>query len=423
MHDPKRLREDPEGYRVRLARRGAEGLLDEALAADAQRLRILRRVEELRAERNSASEAIGLARKAGRDTEEAIARMRKLGDELKEREAELSDADAKASDLWLQIPNVPADDIPDGGEESAREERRVGEPPMFSFAPRAHYEIGEALGILDFERAVRMSGSRFVVLRRMGARLERALSSFMLDLHTARGYEEVFPPFLVQEPALYGTGQLPKFREEMFQTQTGHYLISTAEIPVTNMHREEILADADLPLRYCAYSACFRAEAGASGRDTRGLIRMHQFNKVELVHITRPEDSGQALEALLREAEEVLVRLGLHYRVVTLAAGDLGFAGHRTYDIEVWLPGAATFREISSATNFLDFQARRANIRYRAEDGRVRFVHTLNASGLAIGRTMAAILEQYQEKDGSVRIPTALQPYMGGVARLSPGAG
>lgn len=418
MHDPKRVREETEWYRERMRRRGAEEILDEALQVDQKRLEALRTVEQLRAERNRASEAIGVQRKAGGDASAEIARMRTLGDELKARETELSELEAQASQLWLQIPNIPADDIPEGGEENYREERVCLERPTFSFAPKPHYEIGEALGILDFERAVRMSGSRFVVLRGLGARLERALYSFMLDLHTSRGYVEVMPPYLVQEPALYGTGQLPKFREDMFATQTGHFLISTAEIPVTNMHREEILQDEELPLRYCAFSACFRSEAGAAGRDTRGLIRMHQFNKVELVHFTRPEESQETLETLTHDAEEVLVRLGLHYRVILRAAGDLGFSGHRGYDLEVWLPSVNMFREISSATNFLDFQARRANIRYRDNDGRVRHVHTLNASALAIGRTMAAILEQYQEEDGSVRIPTALQPYMGGIERL-----
>lgn len=419
MHDPKRMREDPEWYHARLRRRSAEALLDDALGVDQQRLQVLRNVEELRAERNRASEAIGVQRKGGGDASAEIARMRTLGDELKAQEAKLAELESQVSALWLQIPNVPADDIPDGGEADAREERRRLEPPRFDFVPRPHYEVGEALGILDFERAARMSGSRFVLLKGLGARLERALYSFMLDLHTSRGYVELFPPYLVHEQALYGTGQLPKFREDMFQTQTGHFLISTAEIPVTNMHREEILDAAQLPLRYCAYSASFRAEAGAAGRDTRGLIRMHQFNKVELVHFTRPEESMDALEEIVREAEEVLLQLGLHYRVVTLAAGDLGFAGHKTYDIEVWLPGAGAFREISSATNFQDFQARRANIRYRDEEGRVRYVHTLNASGLAVGRTMAALLEQCQEADGSVRIPTSLQPYMGGLERIT----
>ncbi len=411
MHDPKKLREETAEYRRRLARRGAEDLLDAALAVDERRLAALRRVEDLRAERNRSTEAIARRRKAGEDAQEEIARMRALGDELKAEEAALAGLEEEVQGLWLQIPNIPADDMPDGVE--PREERVVLQAPVFDFEPKAHWDIGTDLGILDFDRAARMSGSRFAMQRKQGARLERALINFMLDLHTGRGYEEVFPPFLVQEPALYGTGQLPKFREDMFQTQTGHFLISTAEIPVTNMHREEILDGKDLPLRYCAYSACFRSEAGAAGRDTRGLIRLHQFNKVEIVHFTRPEQSMDALEEIVREAEEVLRQLELHYRVVTLPTGDFGFSAHKTYDIEVWLPSVNMFREISSATNFLDFQARRANIRFRDEDGRVRFVHTLNASGLAVGRTMAAILEQYQDADGSVRIPTALQPYMG----------
>ncbi len=417
MHDPRKLREEQDDYRRRLRRRGADQLLDDALKVDEERLGVLRRVEELRGERNRASEQIAGLRKAGRDAQAEIERMRGVGEELKVREAQLSELEAKVHELWLQIPNVPSDDMPDGME--PREERVVFERPDFPFEPKPHWEIGTDLGILDFDRATRMSGSRFALQRGAGAKLERALINFMLDVHTSRGYTEIFPPFLVQEPALYGTGQLPKFREEMFQTQTGHYLISTAEVPVTNMHREEILPAAELPLRYCAYSACFRAEAGAAGRDTRGLIRLHQFNKVELVHFVRPEESDRELETIVDEAEEILRRLRLHYRVVTLPTMDFGFSAHKTFDIEVWLPSQNMFREISSATNFRDFQARRANIRYRDQDGKVYFVHTLNASGLAVGRTMAAILEQYQEADGGVRIPDALQLYMH-EERLSP---
>ncbi len=411
MHDPRRLREEQDEYRRRLRRRDAEHLLDAALEVDEERLGVLRRVEELRAERNRSSEEIAGLRKAGHDAEAQIARMRGVGEELKAKEAELTGLEEKVHELWLQIPNVPADDMPDGME--PREERVVFDRPAFDFAPKAHWEIGTALGILDFDRATRMSGSRFALQRGEGAKLERALINFMIDVHTERGYTEIFPPFLVQEPALYGTGQLPKFREEMFQTQTGHYLISTAEVPVTNMHREEILPDEDLPLRYCAYSACFRAEAGAAGRDTRGLIRLHQFNKVEIVHFVRPDESDRELDMIVDEAEEILRRLHLHYRVVTLPTMDFGFSAYKTFDLEVWLPSQDMFREISSASNFRDFQARRANIRYRDADGKVHFVHTLNASGLAVGRTMAAILEQYQEADGGVRIPEALKPYMG----------
>ena len=410
MHDPRKLREQEDEYRRMLRRRGADDLLDGALKVDEERLGVLRRVEELRAERNRASEEIAGLRKAGQDAQAEIQRMRGVGEELKAKEAELSELEAKVHELWLQIPNVPAEDMPDGLE--PREERVLFERPQFDFEPKPHWEIGTNLGILDFDRATRMSGSRFALQRGQGAKLERALINFMIDVHTSRGYTEIFPPFLVQEPALYGTGQLPKFREEMFQTQTGHFLISTAEVPVTNMHREEILSDDELPLRYCAFSACFRAEAGAAGRDTRGLIRLHQFNKVELVHFVRPEDSLRELDLIVDEAEEILRRLHLHYRVVTLPTMDYGFSAYKTLDLEVWLPSQDMFREISSATNFRDFQARRANIRYRDQDGKVHFVHTLNASGLAVGRTMAAILEQYQEKDGSVRIPEALVPYM-----------
>ena len=417
MHDPRKLREEQDEYRRRLRRRDAEQLLDEALVVDEERLQVLRRVEELRAERNRASEEIAGLRKAGRDAQAEIQRMRGVGEELKAREAELGRLEEQVHELWLQIPNVPSDDMPDGL--APREERVVFERPGFDFEPQAHWDIGTNLGILDFDRATRMSGSRFALQRGDGAKLERALINFMIDVHTSRGYTEIFPPFLVQEPALYGTGQLPKFREDMFQTQTGHYLISTAEVPVTNMHREEILPDDEMPLRYCAYSACFRAEAGAAGRDTRGLIRLHQFNKVEIVHFVRPEDSDRELDLIVGEAEEILRRLQLHYRVVTLPTLDYGFSAYKTLDLEVWLPAQNMFREISSATNFRDFQARRANIRYRDRDGKVHFVHTLNASGLAVGRTMAAILEQCQEADGGVRIPDALQPYMG-LERLSP---
>ncbi len=417
MHDPRKLREEADEYRRRLRRRGADGLLDDALKVDEERLSVLRRVEELRAERNRASQEIAGLRKAGKDAQAEIERMRGVGEELKTKEAELAELEGKVQELWLQIPNVPSDDMPDGLE--PREERVIFERPRFDFEPKAHWEIGTNLGILDFDRATRMSGSRFALQRGLGAKLERALIDFMIDVHTSRGYTEIFPPFLVQEPALYGTGQLPKFREEMFQTQTGHFLISTAEVPVTNMHRDEILPDDELPIHYCAYSACFRAEAGAAGRDTRGLIRLHQFNKVEIVHFVRPEDSDSELDVIVDEAEEILRRLELHYRVVTLPTMDYGFSAYKTLDLEVWLPSQDMFREISSATNFRDFQARRANIRYRDQDGKVHFVHTLNASGLAVGRTMAAILEQYQDEDGSVRVPQALRPYMG-VERIGP---
>ena len=342
MHDPRKLREEAQEYRRRLRRRGADGLLDEALKVDEDRLSVLRRVEELRAERNRASQEIAGLRKAGKDAQAEIERMRGVGEELKAKEAELAELEGKVQELWLQIPNVPSDDMPDGLE--PREERVVFERPRFGFEPKAHWEIGTNLGILDFDRATRMSGSRFALQRGLGAKLERALIDFMIDVHTSRGYTEIFPPFLVQEPALYGTGQLPKFREEMFQTQTGHFLISTAEVPVTNMHREEILPDDELPIRYCAYSACFRAEAGAAGRDTRGLIRLHQFNKVEIVHFVRPEESDRELDLIVDEAEEILRRLELHYRVVTLPTMDYGFSAYKTLDLEVWLPSQDMFR-------------------------------------------------------------------------------
>jgi seryl-tRNA synthetase len=351
---------------------------------------------------------------------ERIAEMKALKDEIRALEEETDAADAGLTEIEARIPNVPHDSVPRGKDETAnREERRRGDPRKFSFAPRPHWEIGERLGILDFDRAAKIAGARFSLQFGAGARLERALSAFMLDLHTGtHGYTEVLPPFLVNAASLFGTGNLPKFEEDLFRAGD-YFLIPTAEVPVTNIHRDEILEASALPIRYVAATPCFRAEAGAAGRDTRGLIRQHQFDKVELVRFERPEDSFDALESLTGHAEEVLRRLGLPYRVVSLSTGDLGFGSAKTYDIEVWLPGQDAYREISSCSNFTDFQARRANIRLRrGESEKPELVHTLNGSGVAIGRTIVAILENYQREDGSVEIPEALVPYMGGLREI-----
>ena len=374
-------------------------------------------VTRLEARRGRRNELTAVKEKPSPDR---IAEMKALKDEIHALEEETATLDARLTEIEASVPNVPDASVPRGKDESAnREERRCGDLPKFAFSPRPHWEIGEALGILDFDRAAKIAGARFSLQFGAGARLERALSSFMLDLHTGtHGYTEVLPPFLVNAASLYGTGQLPKFEEDLFRAGD-YFLIPTAEVPVTNVHRDEILDAAALPIRYTAGTPCFRAEAGAAGRDTRGLIRQHQFDKVELVWFSRPEESSAALESLTGHAEKVLSRLGLPYRVVTLSTGDLGFGSAKTYDIEVWLPGQDAYREISSCSNFTDFQARRANIRFRrAENEKPEFVHTLNGSGVAIGRTIVAILENYQREDGSVEIPEALVSYMGGLQEI-----
>jgi seryl-tRNA synthetase len=348
--------------------------------------------------------------------------MRGVGDRLKSLEDSLRDAEDRLNALALRIPNIPHPSVPIGADPSANQEvRRWGKPPALAFPPKHHWELGESLGILDFERAARMTGARFAVYSGAGARLERALINFMLDLHTTEhGYQEILPPFLVNRASMTATGQLPKFESDLFRLRDDDYfLIPTAEVPLTNLHREETLREAMLPLQYAAYTPCFRREAGSYGKDTRGLIRQHQFNKVELVMFSRAESSYDDLERLTAHAEEVLKRLNLHYRVVSLCTGDLGFAAAKTYDLEVWLPAQGTYREISSCSNFEAFQARRAGIRYKKADGKSEFVHTLNGSGLAIGRTVVAILENYQQPDGSVAIPEALRPFMGGLERIA----
>jgi len=411
------LRNDPDRVRRALEERGADpSLVDRWRELDERRRATIVDGEEKKRERNAASQRIGELKRKGESAEEAIAATARLKGEIEIAETRLAAVEGDLTALELTLPNLPHASLPRGRDESAnRVERTVGEPPRFDFAPQAHWDLGPALGILDFERGAKLAGARFTAYRGAGARLERALIQLMLDLHTREhGYTEWLPPFMVLADMLVGTGQLPKFAPDLFKVE-GHdlYLVPTAEVPLTNLHREEILDAAALPLRYTAYTPCFRAEAGSHGRDVRGLIRQHQFNKVELVQITTPEQSYAALEELTGHAERVLQLLELPYRVVCLSTGDVGFAAAKTYDLEVWLPGQDAYREISSCSNCEDFQARRANLRYRAEGGKPAFVHTLNGSGLAVGRTLIAILENYQQADGSVVVPQALRPYMG----------
>jgi seryl-tRNA synthetase len=423
MLDLNYVRENLDAVRAALAKREmTTAALDDFAAADADRRRVISESDQLNAERNAASREIGAMMKDGK-RDEADAR-RKQVNELKERIAELDaardQAEARMRELLSTLPNIPHDTVPVGKDESANVEiRRWGTKPEFDFTPKDHVDLGTALGILDLERATKIAGARFAILNGAGARLERALIDFMLDLHTTEhGYTETLPPFIVNRDALFGTGQLPKFEQELFklQDERGFYLVPTAEVPVTNYHREEILDASKLPMKWAAYSACFRSEAGSYGKDTRGIIRQHQFEKVELVKYSLPENSYDELESLTRDAEVILQKLGIHYRVVALASGDLGFGSAKTYDIEVWLPSQNTFREISSCSNCEAFQARRANIRFRRAGGaKPEFVHTLNGSGLAVGRTWIAILENYQQADGSVVIPDALRPHMRGL--------
>lgn len=396
--------------------------LDGFLKIENERKLLLQEVEKNRQKRNRISEEIGEIRRKGEDPSPLLSNAKALSDIVKEQEDRLSELENRLRDFLLNTPNIPHSSVPVGSnEEDNVEIKRWGKIRDFPFEPKNHWEIGEALGILDFERGAKIAGTRFALYRGLGARLERALINFMLDLHTKeRGYQEVLPPFMVNKDSMTATGQLPKFEVELFKVNGGdYYLIPTAEVSVTNIHKGEILAEKDLPIYYTSYTPCFRREAGSYGKDTRGLIRQHQFNKVELVKFVKPETSYDELEGLLLDAEEVLQRLELPYRVVVLCTGDLGFAASKTYDIEVWIPGQKRFREISSCSNFEDYQARRANIRYRPEGKKgTEYVHTLNGSGLAIGRTVVAILENYQEEDGSVIIPTALRPYMDGLERI-----
>jgi seryl-tRNA synthetase len=418
------LRDEPEKIRQALAdRRMDPALLDTWLRLDTERRTDLVEVEELKRQRNEASRAIGKVKQQGGDAAEAIAAVGRLKERIEELEARLAALEPEMVDVEMSIPNLPDASVPKGEDESAnRCERTVGTPRAFSFEPKAHWDLGPALGILDFERGAKVTGARFTVSFGAGARLERALISFMLDLHTREhGYREVLPPFIVNRDSLVGTGQLPKFEQDLFHLEGfPYYLIPTAEVPLTNLHRGEILDEAQLPIRYTAYTPCFRSEAGSYGKDVRGLIRQHQFNKVELVQLTAQETSFDALEELTGHAEKVLQLLGLPYRVMCLSTGDMGFAAAKTYDLEVWLPGQSAYREISSCSNCTDFQARRADLRYRPEGGgKTRLLHTLNGSGLAVGRTLIAILENYQEEDGSVTIPEILRPYAGGLERIT----
>lgn len=423
MLDIKFVRANADKVMAGLQKRGASLALTEFLELEKQRREKLTEAETLKSRRNKVSEAIGKKKMAGEDAGAMVEEMRLVGQRIKELDDEVKNLEEELQQVLLSVPNLPHESVPAGSCDADNVQVRTwGTPPRFAFEPKAHWELGEGLDILDFERAGKVAGARFTFLKGAGARLERALVNFMLDLHTTgHGYTEIFPPFLVNAGSMLGTGQLPKFAEDMFKiADTEYYLIPTAEVPVTNLYREEILDAGSLPIYHTAYSACFRAEAGAHGRDTRGLIRQHQFNKVELVKFVAPEQSYAELEKLTQDAEEVLQLLGLPYRVVALCAGDLGFSSAKTYDLEVWLPSFNGYREISSCSNFEDFQARRANIRYRPDKkAKPAYVHTLNGSGVAIGRTMAAILENYQQEDGTVRIPAALQPYMGGLEVLT----
>ncbi len=413
MLDIKRIRTVPEDVAANLKKRGVTGVVEQVAELDEQRRALIVKTESLKAQRNEVSRQVPLKKKAGEDVEALFAEMKQVAEDIKAIDADLAAIDAKINDILMSTPNEPLPDVPVGQSDADNVEiRRWGEPTRFEFEPQAHWDIGTSLGILDFETAAKVTGARFVFYKGLGSRLERSLISFMIDTHTLDGqYTEVFPPFMVHRSSMQGTGQLPKFEEDAFSVKnTEYFLIPTAEVPVTNMYRESIMET--LPVYHTAYSACFRAEAGSAGRDTRGLIRVHQFNKVELVKFVRPEDSENELQSLVQDAEKVLQKLGLPYRVVQLCTGDLGFSSAKTYDLEVWMPSYNRYVEISSCSNFVDFQARRAGIRYRTDDKKNAFVHTLNGSGVAIGRTVAAILENYQRADGSVEVPEALKSYM-----------
>ena len=422
MLDLKYLRENLDEVEQKLRTRGESLTLAPFRELDQKRRTLLQESESLKAERNQVSALIGRTKDKSQVQGE-ITRMKEVSGRIKELDAELKAAEEQLQQWLLQVPNIPHEKTPVGdSEEDNPVVRQWGEPTQFDFEPKAHWDLGEQLGILDFERAVKLSGARFSLSLGAGARLERALINFMLDLHTQEHkYVEVLPPFMVNRVSMTGTGQLPKFESDLFHTEdVDLFLIPTAEVPVTNIYRDEILTADRLPISFTAYTPCFRKEAGSHGRDVRGLIRQHQFNKVELVKFVRPQDSDAELESLLGHAEEVLKRLELPYRVVDLCTGDIGFSAARTFDIEVWLPGQQAYREISSCSNFRDFQARRAGIRYRPEEGaKPEYVHTLNGSGLAVGRTLVAILENYQQQDGSVLVPAALRPYMGGLERIT----
>lgn len=418
MLDIKVIRENPDKVKTAMKNRNKDmdAQVDRVLQIDAARRELMGKADALKAEQNAASKEIPRIKKEGGDISEIMSRMNEIKESVKKLDAELADLDAAQKSLMYEFPNIPNESVPVGKDDSENVEvRRWGEPTKFDFEPKAHWDIGADLGILDPETAAKVTGARFHFYKDLGARLERAIMNFFLNTHTANGYTEVFPPYMVNRASMTGTGQLPKFEEDAFKiTNDDYFLIPTAEVPVTNMHRDEILDGTKLPIKYCAYSACFRAEAGSAGRDTRGLIRQHQFNKVELVKFANPENSYEELEKLTNDAERVLQLLGLPYRVVTLSTGDLGFSSAKTYDIEVWMPSYGRYVEISSCSNFEDFQARRASIRFKnSPKDKAQLVHTLNGSGVAIGRTTAAILENYQNADGSVTVPEVLRPYIG----------
>ncbi|MFA5280747.1 MAG: serine--tRNA ligase [Smithellaceae bacterium] len=424
MLDIKYLRQNLEAVRRKMNERGQNIDFDRFIGLDAKRRDILQAVETLRNERNSVSRQVGELKKKKEDASALIAKMGDVSAKIKEYDETLRVTEEELNAFVMIVPNVQHESVPQGGSsEDNAVVRTWGEKPSFCFAPKQHFELGESLNILDFGRGAKITGARFTLYRGAGAQLERAITNFMLDLHTANhGYTEVFTPFMVNAESMTGTGQLPKFKEDLFKIEgMDYYLIPTAEVPVTNIYRDEILEEDKLPVYLVAYSACFRAEAGSYGKDTRGLIRQHQFNKVEMVKFSKPEASYDELEKLTANAEEVLKRLGIPFRTVCLCTADLGFSSAKTYDVEAWMPGQDTYREISSCSNFEDFQARRAAIRFRRKDsGKVEFVHTLNGSGLAVGRTVVAVLENYQQADGSVIIPEALRPYMRGLERITP---
>ena len=419
MLDIKFVRENIDAVKTMLSNRHNKLSLDGFVDLEKKRREVLAETETLKAQRNTVSKQIGAMKKSGENADVMVAEMQAVGEKIAKLDAELKEIDGQLQDIMLSIPNMPKEDVPYGVDDSDNPEvRKHGEPTKFDFEPKAHWDIGEALDIIDSERAAKVTGARFTFYKGLGARLERALINFMMDLHaTKHGYTEVLAPCIVNKDSMIGTGQLPKFAEDMFKLEgLDYYMVPTAEVPTTNYHREEILDGKNLPEHYCAYTACYRAEAGSAGRDTRGLIRQHQFNKVELIKFTKPEDSWNELEKMVDDAEDVLRILEIPYHVVLLCTGDMGFTSAKTYDIEVWMPAQNCYREISSCSNCLDFQARRAGIKFRREPkAKPEFVHTLNGSGLAVGRTFAAILENYQQADGSVVVPKALIPYMGGV--------
>jgi len=416
MLDIKFVRNNPQVVKEALEKRRVSISLDHFLKQEEERRKLLFEVETLKARRNSVSEEVGRLKKKGEDAESLVLEMREVGQTIKDLEEKTASVVREMEKVLYEIPNIPHISVPVGSDESANVQvRSWGTPRVFDFEPKAHYEVGEKLDVFDFVRAGKVTGTRFTFYKGLGAKLERSLIWFMLDRHTAKGYTEILPPYMVNRASMLGTGQLPKFEDDAFKVVgTDYFLIPTAEVPVTNLYRDEILDGNQLPIHHCAYSSCFRSEAGSAGRDTRGLIRQHQFNKVELVKFSLPENSYGELESLTKDAENILQELELPYRVMALSTGDLGFSSAKTYDLEVWLPSFNTYREISSCSNFEDFQARRANIRFRRGlKSKPEFIHTLNGSGLAIGRTVAAIMENYQEKNGKVRVPQVLRPYMG----------